>query len=449
MDGAGRFQYVSGPMRLRVAVLALFFGALLASAVRAEVEPLTTTRIFDEFGALGHCDLTARLDNFAIQLQNTPNSTGYIVSFGPEGDGPGSGRSQLPRLKDYLVNTRGLADSQIKTVYGGRNDVLTDPKIQLWIVPAGARFSGAQKYETNIDTFKGMFFEFEIEDFIDVYWENAEEEMGPGIARPVDASFADMLQQQKKAVPYVVVYNGEAAVPGAARRLAVGQIEDLKAQKVDVSRIKTIFGGVRKKTTVQLWIAGPNDPPPVADAGPEPPPLKNAQITSQADFTMGDPRNERAAFNRMLETLREQPTVKAVVIITFEGPQSEPEEEAESPTPIIVPLSPPEPVEAVAPTQEDDHPPADFPKLVEKWREELTKTHKINPDRFIVLFTTSKDLAGNYLDLWINPPGQPLPDPNADEEKEEDTEALKIYENLPPSVTSTMGYRLGALIRGN
>ena len=435
-------------MRSRVAFFAVFLAVLLGTRVYAETQPVPATRVFDEFGALGHCSLTARLDNFAIQLENTPNSTGLIVSYGPEGEGPGSGRSTLPRLKDYLVNARGLADGRIKTVYGGRNDVLTEPKIQLWVVPAGETLPRPQKYETNIDTFKGMFFEQETEDFMDVYYEYEEEGMGPGIGLPVDASFADMLQQQKKAVPYVVIYNGEAAVPGAARRLAVGQIEDLKAQKVDVGRIKTIFGGVRKKTTVQLWLAGPNDPPPVADAGPEPPPLKNAQITSQADSTIGDPRNERAAFNRMLETLRAQPTVKAVVIITLEGPQSEPEEEAVSPAPIIAPPSPPEPVEAVAPPEEDI-PPADLPKLVEKWRDELTKTHKINPDRFIVLFTTSKDLAGNYLDLWINPPGQPLPDPNADEEKEEDTEALKIYENLPPSVTSTMGYRLGALIRGN
>jgi hypothetical protein len=404
-------------------------------------------RMFDEFGALRHCDLTARLDNFAIQLENEPSCTAYIVSYGPEGEGPGSGRSQLPRLKDYLVNARGLADSRIKTVYGGRNDVLTEPKIQLWVVPAGERLS-PPKYETNIDTFKGMFYEEKIEDFIDVYYEDAEEEMGPGVGSPVDASFADMLQQQKKAVPYVVVYNGEAAVPGSARRLAARQIEALKTYKVDVSRIKTIFGGVRKKTAVQLWITGPNDPPPVADAGAEPPPKKNAQITSQADYTMGDPRNERAAFNRMVEVLREHPTVKAVVVITVPGPQ-EPEPEAESPAPpIVVPPAPPDPTEAVAVPEEEEKPPADLPKLVEKWREELTKTHKINPDRFVVLFYTSQEAFGNYLDLWIVPPGQPLPDPNA-EEKKEDEEALKIYENLPPAVTSTMGYRLGALIRGN
>ena len=66
---------------------------------------------------------------------------------------------------------------------------------------------------------------------------------------------------------------------------------------------------------------------------------------------------------------------------------------------------------------EEETPPADLPKLVEKWREELTKTHKINPDRFVVLFYTSQEAFGNYLDLWIVPAGQPLPDPNADEKK--------------------------------
>ena len=443
MEYGALIQYVSGPMKPRVAFLAVVVVVLVLSAtssvrVGAKTEPPTATRVFDEFGVSGHCDLTARLDNFAIQLQAMPNDTGYIVSYGPEGDGIGSGRYMLAPMKDYLINMRGLADTRIKTVYGGRNDVLQDPKIQLWIVPAGQPFPKPRKYETNIDTFKGMFFEEQIdEEYIDIYSKYGED-MGPGIPRPIDASFADMLQQQKKAVPYVVVYNGEAAVPGAARRLAAAQIEDLKTHKVDDSRVKTIFGGVRKKTTVQLWIAPPGDPAPVADAGGELPPLKNAQITSQADFTMGDPKNERPIFNRMLEVLRSQPTVKAVVIITLEGPQEEPE-------PDLGPL-PPQILEPGEPAPEEDPPPADLPQLVQKWREELATTHKINPERFIVLFHTRRDLAGNYLDLWIVPAGQPLPDPNAEEERQDES-ANKIYENLPPSVTSTMGYRLGALIR--
>jgi hypothetical protein len=124
----------------------------------------------------------------------------------------------------------------------------------------------------------------------------------------------------------------------------------------------------------------------------------------------------------MLEVLRDQPTVKVVAIVTLEGKQPDPEPEAEpESTPVAVSL-PEQPAEPTSPPEEE-HPPADLPKLVEKWRLELINTHKIRPDRFIVLFTTStSSLSGNYLDLWAMPPGQPLPDPNSEEEDEDNPE---------------------------
>jgi len=437
-------------MKPRVAILAVFFAALLwfpgGLNVSAAAKPITTTQMFDEFGAMGHCSATARLDNFAIALEQTPRATGYIVSYGPEGEGYGSGRYWFGILKGYLTDSRGISERRIKTVYGGRNPELHEPKIQLWIVPAGEPFPEPRKYETNIETFKGKFFEDEIEDYIDLTWE---EEMGEGIGHSIDAAMADMMQVQKKAVAYIVAYNGEAAVPGSARRIAERQLERFKNHKVDTGRVKIIFGGVRKKTTLQLWVGAPGDPPPVADAGAEPLPIKNAQITSLPDVTVGVPQNERAVFDRLLEVMRAQPTVKIVAIVTLEGKQTDPEPDAEG-TPVWTPPpSPPVPEPAESPTPEyEDHPPADLPQLVQKWRDELVNTHKIHPDRFVVLFATTEQLSGNYLDLWAVPPGQPLPDPNEEEEKSDET-AEKIYENLPPSVTLTMGYRLGALIRDN
>ena len=135
---------------------------------------------------------------------------------------------------------------------------------------------------------------------------------------------------------------------------------------------------------------------------------------------LGFPETERAVFNRMLEVLRTQPTVKAVAIIRLEGLKPDPEPEPES-TPVTA-SSPPQPAEPLSPPVDID-PPADLPKLVEKWRNELINTHKIRPERFIVLFATAPpDESGNYVELWAVPPGQPLPDPNADEEDEEDPE---------------------------
>lgn len=395
-------------MKLRVALLLGFLSIVPAFAGE---EPRPTSK-FDQFGVVGHCDLTARLDNFAIQLQNEPATVGHIVAYAPEGEGLGTGKHFLKLMKDYLVEARGLPKRRVNTIYAGRNPVLYEPRIELWITPPGASALEPTRFETNIDTFKGKFITEVAHDFVDVLWE-VDEEMGPGIALTIDSAIADMMRQQKKAIVYIVTYNGEDAVPGSSRRMAARRLEAFKEHKIDVSRVKTIFGGVRKKTEIELWITAPGDPPPVKDAGPEPPPLKNAEIALHDDGTMGVPKNERAVFNRMLEVLREQPTVKVVVIVELQTKEPEPEPEADT-TPVAISL-PVQQSEPVAIEKEDD-PPADLPMLVQKWREELLNTHKIRADRFIVLFAT--DDTGNYIRLWAVPPGQPLPDPNADEEEE-------------------------------
>ena len=245
--------------------------------------------------------------------------------------------------------------------------------------------------------------------------------MGPGIGLTIDSAIADILRQQKKAIVYIVTYNGEDAVPGSSRRMAARKLEAFKEHKIDLSRVKTIFGGVRKKTEIELWITAPGDPPPVKDAGPEPAPIKNAEITLHDDGTMGNPKNERAVFNRMLEVLKEQPTLKVVVIVELQTKEPEPEPEAES-TPVEIAL-PVQQQEEPLTVEEEDDPPADLPKMVQKWREELINTHKIRPDRFIVLFATGD--TGNYIQLWAVPPGQPLPDPNADEKEEKPSDVVK------------------------
>jgi hypothetical protein len=56
----------------------------------------------------------------------------------------------------------------------------------------------------------------------------------------LDASFGDMLQQQKDAVRYVVVYSGEDATPGAWRRIAQEQIDVLKKFDVEESRLSRL-----------------------------------------------------------------------------------------------------------------------------------------------------------------------------------------------------------------
>ena len=94
--------------------------------------PVINPSMFEEYGDIRFNDEKARLDNFAIQLQNQTGSQGYIIAYGTC---EGQGQTRADRAKDYLVNTRGIEASRITTIDGGCR---SDLAVQLWIVPTGA-----------------------------------------------------------------------------------------------------------------------------------------------------------------------------------------------------------------------------------------------------------------------------------------------------------------------
>jgi hypothetical protein len=94
--------------------------------------PPAGPRKFDEYGNIRFNDEKARLDNFAIQLQNEPTAQGYIIGYG-SCDAEGTTRAN--RAKDYLVNTRGIDAGRLVVVDGG---CLPELLVQLWVVPQGA-----------------------------------------------------------------------------------------------------------------------------------------------------------------------------------------------------------------------------------------------------------------------------------------------------------------------
>jgi len=103
--------------------------ASCTTGIRALIPPAVK---FDEYGNIKFNDEKARLDNYAIQLQNQPDSQGYILAYG-SCDGEAAARAN--RAKDYLVNTRGIDAARLMTVDGGcRADLM----VELWIVPRGA-----------------------------------------------------------------------------------------------------------------------------------------------------------------------------------------------------------------------------------------------------------------------------------------------------------------------
>jgi hypothetical protein len=96
-------------------------------------------RKFDEFESKSFDDDKARLDAFAIELQNNPDAQGYIIMY------QGTDRISLRTKKvdflskktlDYLVQSRGIDPRRIQIVnWGNRLKTTYD----LWIIPPGAQ----------------------------------------------------------------------------------------------------------------------------------------------------------------------------------------------------------------------------------------------------------------------------------------------------------------------
>ena len=92
-------------------------------------------RVSNQFDVCCSCandDLKARLDNFAIELNNDPSTTAYVIIYPT-----GSAKSDKVRtlVRDYLVSTRGIDPSRIVFLQGRSGD---EGCVELWLVPKGA-----------------------------------------------------------------------------------------------------------------------------------------------------------------------------------------------------------------------------------------------------------------------------------------------------------------------
>src|SRR5215213_839025 len=90
---------------------------------------------FDEFPSIALDDDKARLDNLAIELQNSPGATGYIVAYAGRGSRAGEADRMGKRALDYLTTARGISRDRLVFVNGGYREANS---FELWVVPQGA-----------------------------------------------------------------------------------------------------------------------------------------------------------------------------------------------------------------------------------------------------------------------------------------------------------------------
>ncbi len=95
----------------------------------------TSPRKIDEYGNLRWSDEKARLDNFAVELKNTPNAVGYIIGYAGRVAHLGDARRRIARASNYLVSARKIDPGNIITIDGGYKEDLT---VELYIFPSGA-----------------------------------------------------------------------------------------------------------------------------------------------------------------------------------------------------------------------------------------------------------------------------------------------------------------------
>jgi hypothetical protein len=107
-----------------------------ATSVVGTPPPIIGSRRFDEFPSLSFDDDKARLDNFAIELQNAPGAVGYVFVYGNRAARPGETTRLGARAADYLVNVRGIDAGRVKVINAGPGD---RNAFELWVVPRGAR----------------------------------------------------------------------------------------------------------------------------------------------------------------------------------------------------------------------------------------------------------------------------------------------------------------------
>jgi hypothetical protein len=105
------------------------------STVHLALPPIICGLAFDQYGDIRFEDEEARLDNFAIQLMNQPESRGAIIVHAGNPSYKGEAADRLRRSKNYLVNVRGIDSSRLLQIDAGyASDVTT----HLYIVPKGA-----------------------------------------------------------------------------------------------------------------------------------------------------------------------------------------------------------------------------------------------------------------------------------------------------------------------
>jgi|GEM_PF-1223214 len=437
-------RYVT--LRLAAAVLLLqapaaAFGQEAGAAEPAQEAPApAAARRVDEYGNLRHCDWSARLDNFAVELQNDPSVTGYVVSYNPPARHSYASR-QLKSAHYYLTQSRGLEGLRLVMVDGGVRHDLEEGQTELWLVPRGAEPPvAAPAVESYAPGFSGKFDTFTADR--NVYQQIYEMGTPPeAIAR---AEFAAKLKEQPDSVGYVVIRAPKGGVPGAWRGFARREEKLLGADGVDGSRIKILDGGYSegREVEVDLWLLPAWAPPPPTPAEKLEAAFKSAARLHTADLDAEREDSERWMIENLAEFLRENPRATALLVAREPTPDEEivwADVDEPGPAAASAPEATAAPEEAAAseaaapeeaPAEVVGGEQAEAPEekeltakeTAEEWKKQLLGKYGVEAHRVLVVEGPRVAWGTGRVNLWVVPEKGRLPDVRARDEDEEERE---------------------------
>lgn|GEM_PF-980064 len=254
-----------GPLPSKRGVVNLSTGEFSSQKQEPQSERIQDPRWhpFDEFGAINYSDMMARIDNFAIELQNAPEAKGFIVVFPRPDKFPAWPLKRAYWCKGYLTKARGLDASRIEVVNGGFADEI---KYQLWITPPGVELPVAPfdlaaalaREKTPLLYDRAVFENYpppppgeggEYEDYLS--------------DRDAYEPFVSALRADPALRGFIVAYATRRNARGTDRKIAAREkLSILKLHAVGADRLVAVGGGLRKHRTIEYWLVPPGSPLP-------------------------------------------------------------------------------------------------------------------------------------------------------------------------------------------
>ena len=242
-------------------LIAFVFCVLLlsAGATAQQPTPKDGESHLDSFGDIQDSDWLARLDNFAIAIQDSPGSKGFVVAYYARHKMPGWPLRRANWAVGYLTEARGIAPEHLSVVNGG---FANETRYVLFVVPAGAVLP-VKPFDPSL-TMTGEKNPLLFDRF--VFYEDYDSVV----------NYEGYLSLKGRYEPLATALNADAGLRGCIigymkkrnrrgtdRKLAARTKRNLTSTyPVDVSRVAAIGGGRRGEKMVELWLVPPGSPLP-------------------------------------------------------------------------------------------------------------------------------------------------------------------------------------------